>query len=64
MEAALDGLEEHLVAEVGSPNSEWSLEGMKAALAASHNGKEAERTFRERASHHWKEILDGTYLFR
>ena len=59
VESALDGLDEFLTlqAEAGV------VDMTKAALVGSSE-EEAERRFRDNAITIWREILDGTYVFR
>jgi hypothetical protein len=49
-----------MTVEVASSNS---LEDVKVALL-SHNMEEEERRFSDKAVFLWKEMLDGTYMFR
>ena len=59
VESALDGLDEFLSDQADS----GVVDMAKAALVGS-NDEEAERRFRDNANATWREILDGTYVFR
>ena len=60
VEAALDGLDDFLEEQAAT---EGAVDVAKAALRANRD-EEAERRFRDKADAAWREIVDGTYVFR
>ena len=59
VESALDGLDEFL-----SDQADTGVVDMAKAALVGSNDEEAERRFRDNANATWREILDGTYVFR
>ena len=59
VEAALDGLDDFLEAQAATGAVDVARDALKAS-----KDDEAERRFRDKADATWREIVDGTYVFR